>query len=287
KLNYEILNFAVPGYNTAMEAETFKKRASAFSPDLVLLQFDINDLVLPNFVLAPRDMWTLKRCYLWGLVEKLVKGRDAGKGLKEAAFDDLQKAPETEESREQGLVKYFEYRAQSTPQQYKEIVGWDGVKRALNSLWNDSNQPVVHLSWTYQLFRKKRKGVEQRDHFSNFIKDAQKKREDGARLHYLDIMTVGKEFCRETGLRFARDLVVNYPVDYHPSEVRHILFARKIYLFLVEKRLLPENSLHYEKFESIAESLWQQARALVPQPRGMGSLPGAKLLLLPTWWGKV
>ncbi|HEX2163590.1 MAG TPA: SGNH/GDSL hydrolase family protein, partial [Thermoanaerobaculia bacterium] len=44
----EVLNFAVTGYNTAQEVETLAARALAFSPDLVLLAYCLNDRRPPD-----------------------------------------------------------------------------------------------------------------------------------------------------------------------------------------------------------------------------------------------
>ena len=48
--NWEVLNAAVPGYNTVMEVELLTQVAPDFQPDLVLLGFIPNDLVLPAFL---------------------------------------------------------------------------------------------------------------------------------------------------------------------------------------------------------------------------------------------
>lgn len=42
-LTYEVLNFAVPGYNTAAEVELFRETGRMYGPDLVILQFMDND----------------------------------------------------------------------------------------------------------------------------------------------------------------------------------------------------------------------------------------------------
>jgi phospholipase/lecithinase/hemolysin len=81
-------------------------------------------------------------------------------------------------------------------------------------------------------------------------------------------MSVGYEFCREMGLKWIEDLTVNFPDDVHPSPARHILIARAIYLLLVKNRLLPADSNHYHKSETIAQSLWDQAKRKIP-----GKLP--------------
>src|SRR5207247_4681707 len=47
---FEVITFAVPGYNTAIEAETFVQRCLEYAPDLVLLNFNTNDYDVPNFI---------------------------------------------------------------------------------------------------------------------------------------------------------------------------------------------------------------------------------------------
>src|SRR4029079_19356654 len=64
---FEVINFAVPGYNTAMEAETFVQRCLEYSPDLVLLNFNTNDYDVPGFMRLPDDLATLRKSYLFDL----------------------------------------------------------------------------------------------------------------------------------------------------------------------------------------------------------------------------
>ena len=49
-IKYEVINFSVPGYNAAMEAETLKSKCLKYNPDLVILQYAGNDSFLPNFI---------------------------------------------------------------------------------------------------------------------------------------------------------------------------------------------------------------------------------------------
>ncbi len=50
-VTYEVLNFAVPGYNTQLEVETLRRKALAYQPDVVLVGWCENDFGLPFFML--------------------------------------------------------------------------------------------------------------------------------------------------------------------------------------------------------------------------------------------
>jgi hypothetical protein len=86
---WEILNFAVPGYNTVMEVATFEHRALAFSPDLVILHFVGNDEALPHF-LDPNAASPAPRSHLWALLRGRLRGPEGEIGDDEAdeAADD-------------------------------------------------------------------------------------------------------------------------------------------------------------------------------------------------------
>lgn len=50
EVNAKILNFGVPGYNTAQELEVLQAKALAFNPRLVILQYHMNDTHLSNYM---------------------------------------------------------------------------------------------------------------------------------------------------------------------------------------------------------------------------------------------
>jgi hypothetical protein len=70
----EVLNFAVPGYNTVMQVAAFRVKALPFAPDAVILQFTNNDLDLPRFMLAQPDFWVFDRIWLMELVRGGLRG---------------------------------------------------------------------------------------------------------------------------------------------------------------------------------------------------------------------
>lgn len=69
----EIINTAVPGYNTAMEVETLKAYGLQLNPDFVLLGLTGNDHCLPNFVYRANNYFSLSRSYLSDLIKNRGK----------------------------------------------------------------------------------------------------------------------------------------------------------------------------------------------------------------------
>jgi lysophospholipase L1-like esterase len=74
---WEVINTAVPGYNTAMEVETLEKKGLAFDPDLVILNFVGNDLGLPNFIEQRPDPLDLGHSFLLDFVAARLRGERA------------------------------------------------------------------------------------------------------------------------------------------------------------------------------------------------------------------
>src|SRR5689334_19191189 len=71
---FEVIDFAAPGYNTVMEAETFVRRCLDYAPDLVLLNFNTNDYDVPNFMRRPRNLATLRMSYVFDLAYSVYEG---------------------------------------------------------------------------------------------------------------------------------------------------------------------------------------------------------------------
>lgn len=72
---FEVLNCAVPGYNTVLEVAQFEARCAAFAPDLVVLHVVGNDLDLPHFL---RRSEAPPISYLWAALKGLVRTAEPG-----------------------------------------------------------------------------------------------------------------------------------------------------------------------------------------------------------------
>jgi GDSL-like Lipase/Acylhydrolase family len=57
-----VLNFGVPGYNMAQELEVLRAKALPFKPDLIVLQYCINDEHLSNYI-QPKYPWLNRALY--------------------------------------------------------------------------------------------------------------------------------------------------------------------------------------------------------------------------------
>ncbi|MDP8219390.1 MAG: hypothetical protein P9M03_11770 [Candidatus Theseobacter exili] len=65
KNTYEVLNFAVPGYNTQQEIELLKSKGLSYQPDIVILGWCENDFNAPFFVYRKKEYRQLKKSYLY------------------------------------------------------------------------------------------------------------------------------------------------------------------------------------------------------------------------------
>ena len=119
KTAWEVVNTAVPGYNTVMEVETLKRRGLAYAPDIVILGYCVNDLSLPQFVEAEPDVFSLRRSFLGDFVrERLARpGSATRRGGGEAAGDDP-----------------FADEARPVPDRYRDMVGLVAFSRAATEL---------------------------------------------------------------------------------------------------------------------------------------------------------
>jgi len=84
----EVLNLAVPGYNTQQEVELLKERGLKYRPDIVIVGWAINDFDPPFFVTRYKAYNELNRTYLYSLLFY------RNEFVKEVASPEIQKGSE-------------------------------------------------------------------------------------------------------------------------------------------------------------------------------------------------
>jgi hypothetical protein len=134
---FEVIDFAVPGYNTAMEAETFVRKCLDYAPDLVLLNFNTNDYDVPEFMRRQTDLSTLRRSYLFDLAYSVYAGI-MGVDQQLAVFDDNYRAPK-------GYPAARLDEDPAMPDEYRYMVGAKGVVRALEKLTAAAHERGIPL----------------------------------------------------------------------------------------------------------------------------------------------
>ena len=122
----DVVNLAVPGYNTVQEVETLRVRGMEFSPDVVVLGVTGNDAEIPLFLWgAGARPWSFGRPVLLDLLAGLLHG-----------------APGGGEAGTGGLVPMTAYlqppdeagTAWRVPEAFAHLVGMDNVLGALDTL---------------------------------------------------------------------------------------------------------------------------------------------------------
>ena len=113
----EVINAAVPGFNTYQQAALLERAGIAYSPDCVLVLFTSNDLALPFFLLKDAAVPERNRSLLWTRLERLMGSK---RWFRFAAAEQLDFVTESELER--------------VPEGYRHMVGLDGYRAALRRM---------------------------------------------------------------------------------------------------------------------------------------------------------
>jgi hypothetical protein len=132
---WEVVNTAVPGYNTVMEVETLEAKGLRFDPDLVVLNFVGNDLGLPNFIEERPDVLSLRRSFLLDFVRGRLGGEpEAGPRLVGVPAE---------------MRRFGEAHLERVPPRYRGLLGleaWRGAMERLRALSRAHGFAVVVLA---------------------------------------------------------------------------------------------------------------------------------------------
>lgn len=115
----EVMNFCVPGFNSWQEAQVLEKRAIAFQPDLIIVQYYYNDVFLPIFLLDRPER------PLFCLYSVLSERLNAQESVTSALT-----LPSREGVVADSVVADWRKEEALVPPAYKHMVGYSGVDRA-------------------------------------------------------------------------------------------------------------------------------------------------------------
>lgn len=227
---FEVINFAVPGYNTAIEAEVFLRKSLQYAPDVVLVNFNTNDYDVPHFMKQPRDYATLRTSLLFDLAYHAYTDRMGKRDPQLVGFDFAARSMTWEEA-----ARLHE--DPDVPEEYRYMVGTAGFERAMKKLveaadahgipvvvFDVKGYPGLHPSYV-RTFRDDQRELLER-----------LSRELGFRFlntypDYMDYLN------RHPDARFPRVFAVS-STDAHPNALAHAINAKALFRYLVEEGLL-------------------------------------------------
>jgi lysophospholipase L1-like esterase len=134
---WEVMTFAVPGYNLVMELEVLRRYALAYEPDVILYGFVANDACLPNFVSSKLRVFSAA-----SFVGHYLRG------LSDASFTLVARNEVLDPDLADGRPWLRYCTPSSVPPVYRDLVGWDRFQDALAELVELGAQrgmPVVFL----------------------------------------------------------------------------------------------------------------------------------------------
>jgi lysophospholipase L1-like esterase len=233
---FEVMNFGTPGYNTAMELELLKSKVLDYQPDAVLLQFDGNDVDVPNFMKRPENPWRLDKLFLVDFVRsrKLRWSKDAAP--RAMGLAGLENVPMV---RDRDGSMRFAVDDKRVPPEFRGMIGEENTRRLLREfgeVCRSRNIPAFFLLNPNVVDWEGRDSPAIRDRLLRpFIEAA---REGG--LKVVDPSPDILEFLRAHELT-SRDLwVVPHALDAHAVPTRHTLIARGLFTSLFEAGVLPD-----------------------------------------------
>jgi hypothetical protein len=224
---FEVINFAVPGYNTAMESETFVQRCLEYAPDLVILNFNTNDYDVPEFMRRPDDLATLRKSYLFDLAYSVYTGVMAVEREPLGVFDFKRTISEDEGARldeDPGL-----------PEQYRYMVGAKGVVRALEQLAAAARKRAI----PFVVFTVKPYPGVVADYVRDELRDGQREllERESQRLgfHFVNTYRTYMDYLKQhPNANFAVSRA-----DGHPNALAHSIDTDVIFNYLVTHQLVP------------------------------------------------
>ena len=194
---WQVINTAVPGYNTAMELAVLRDKGLLYKPDIVVVGFVENDFALPRFVRQPINYLAIDRSFILDRIMPQQKQHTA-----------LQDAPADLQG---GFT--LDIDMENIPPAYRHMVGLESVRSSLDTLkaLSDEYQFEVILL----IYR----------HFPRDLRAA-------AKSHGFYILNATRLWKKQMKTNDPVSQAGNFQLsaeDPHPSAVGHQVIARGLY----------------------------------------------------------
>jgi lysophospholipase L1-like esterase len=229
---FEVIDFAVPGYNTAMEAETFVQKCLEYAPDLVLLNFNTNDYDVPDFMRLPRDLATLRRLYVFDLAYSVYEGVMGLAERRPPPFDfrnrtiPLREAARLDED-------------PALPNEYRYMVGARGVVRALERLAGTARERAIPLVVFDVKGYPGLHSTYVRDEWRDGQRELLERESRRLGFHFLNTYPYYVNYLNRHPNANLRTVFAVSATDGHPNALAHSINAEALFDYLVARRLLP------------------------------------------------
>ena len=222
-LTVEIVNTAVPGYNTVMEVETLKDKGLLFDPDLVIIDFVGNDVTLPNFIREERHVLDPRSSFLLDFVKRRRDTLDPGAVARRLQSEGLRKIPQ---NIVHGVGRTTD--PSRVPERYRHMVGWDAFQRAVRELSELSVEHGFTVAVTALSAYSGDRKTEAFEVFQRFD------------FPTFDVGAIYQDYLERNGF----DALAGSPLavskrDEHPSALAHAIAAEAIEGFLMRENLVP------------------------------------------------
>jgi hypothetical protein len=223
---WEVVNTAVPGYNTVMEVETLKEKGLKYKPDIVIIEFVSNDLSLPNFIRRQESPFTIHKSFLVEFFsERLGYGQYANEpdtAVRKLREIGLVRAPRDEENK-----RRYESDPSRVPSQYKDMVGWDSYVKAMNelkSLQEEYGFDVITIAQEPDDSALKRQALDLSEELG---------------FHVVDVGPALRRYMQEKGITKHRGSPLTISKsDSHPSALGHQIASEELFKYLTQEHLI-------------------------------------------------
>jgi lysophospholipase L1-like esterase len=206
RIRCEIVNTAVPGYNTVMEVETLRAKGLRLNPDLVVLGFCGNDVNLPYFIRDREEYLTLRRSFL----KQFVRERLARRSSDEISLEEKTGLARWTAPNREAWDGFASSEAHRVPSRYRDMVGLKAFTRAMEDLRDLGIRHNFHVAVVF------------------FPTARRRAAEIAARLDFLVVNArfAVEAYMSEHGIeKFAGSQLTIGSADPHPSALGHELIA--------------------------------------------------------------